>query len=146
MSSGLKMTDVGEKAFLAELLPKLFVDPAFVNGFGHDASVMDIGLPETNLVMKIDRAAKPIAALNGWSDYRVWGRMAVTANCSDILAVGGRPRGFMLSLSMQADSPVDVSTAVVAGAAEECLPYNRPNHPCSGWLARLCQARARSTR
>lgn len=120
MPNGLKMTDVGEKAFLADLLPKLFIDPNFVNGFGHDASVMDIGLPETNLVMKIDRAAKPIAATNGWSDYRVWGRIAVTANCSDILAVGGTPRGFMLSLSMQADTPVDVATAIVAGAAEEC--------------------------
>jgi thiamine-monophosphate kinase len=120
MPDGPKMTDVGEKAFLANLLPTLSVDPAFVNGFGHDASVMDIGLPETNLVMKIDRAAKPIAALNGWSDYRVWGRMAVTANCSDILAVGGRPRGFMLSLSMQDDTPVDIAEAIVAGAAEEC--------------------------
>lgn len=120
MPNDLKMTDVGEKAFLAELLPKLSVDPAFVNGFGHDASVMDIGLLETNLVMKIDRAAKPIAALNGWSDYRVWGRMAVTANCSDILTVGGMPRGFMLSLSMHADTPVDVAEAIIAGAAEEC--------------------------
>ncbi|WP_144243871.1 thiamine-phosphate kinase [Sphingopyxis sp. MWB1] len=120
MPDGLKMSDVGEKAFLAKLLPTLSVDPAFVNGFGHDASVMDIGLPETDLVMKIDRAAKPISALNGWSDYRVWGRMAVTANCSDILTVGGRPRGFMLSLSMQDDTPVDVAEAIVAGAAEEC--------------------------
>lgn len=120
MPEGLKMSDVGEKAFLAKLLPTLSVDPAFVNGFGHDASVMDIGLAEMNLVMKIDRAAKPIAAFNGWSDYRVWGRMAVTANCSDILAVGGRPQGFMLSLSMQGDTPVDVAEAIVAGAAEEC--------------------------
>lgn len=120
MPNGPKMTDVGEKAFLAKLLPKLSEDPNFVNGFGHDASVIDIGLPETNLVMKIDRAAKPIAALNGWSDYRAWGRIAVTANCSDILAVGGRPRGFMLSLSMHADTPVDVAEAIVTGAAEEC--------------------------
>lgn len=120
MPDTLKMKDLGEKAFIAKLLPTLFADPAFVNGFGHDASVMDIGLPDTNLVMKIDRAAKPIAALNGWSDYRVWGRMAVTANCSDILAVGGRPRGFMLSLNMQADTPVNIAEAIVAGAAEEC--------------------------
>ena len=120
MSSRLKMADVGEKAFLAALLPKLSVDSTFVNGFGHDASVLDIGLSDLNLVMKIDRAAKPIAAINEWTDYRVWGRMAVTANCSDILAVGGMPRGFMLSLSMEADTPVDLAEDVVAGAAEEC--------------------------
>lgn len=120
MSRGLKMIDVGEKAFLASLLPKLATDPGFVNGFGHDASVLDIGIPEIDLVMKIDRAAKPIAAVNDWADYRVWGRMAVTANCSDVLTIGGTPRGFMLSLSMQADTPVELAEQVVAGAAEEC--------------------------
>lgn len=120
MPTQTKMVDLGEKAFLATLLPQLSADPRFVNGFGHDASVMDIGLPEIDLVMKIDRAAQPIAALNGWSDYRVWGRIAVTANCSDILAVGGSPLGFMLSISMSPETPVITANAIVAGAAEEC--------------------------
>ena len=115
-----KMVDVGEKAFLAALLPTLTADSSFINGFGHDASVMDLGLREFDLVMKIDRAAQPIAALNGWSDHRVWGQMAVTANCSDILTVGGQPRGFMLSMSMDADTPVQIANAIVAGAANEC--------------------------
>ena len=113
------MTDLGEKGFLARLLPSLSVDARFVNGFGHDASVIDLGL-ERDLVMKIDRAATPIASLNGWADYRVWGRIAVTANCSDILAVGGEPKGFMLSLSIAAATPASMAEEIIRGAAEEC--------------------------
>jgi thiamine-monophosphate kinase len=90
-----------------------------LNGFGHDASVIDLGL-DRHLVMKIDRAATPIAAVNGWADYRVWGRIAVTANCSDILAVGGEPKGFMLSLSIDRDTPTSVAEQIIRGAAEEC--------------------------
>ena len=95
-----------------------------MNGFGHDASVIDIGLPDINLVMKIDRAAKPIAALNGWSDYRVWGRLAVTANCSDILATGGRPTAFMLSVSVTGDTSAEIVREIVSGASEECAARN----------------------
>jgi thiamine-monophosphate kinase len=114
------MKDVGEKSFLSSLLPNLSVDPRFVNGFGHDASVIDLGLPDVDVVMKIDRAAKSIAALNGWSDFRSWGRIAVTANASDILAVGGRPAAFMLSISVEAHTSVDMVSQIIAGAAEEC--------------------------
>jgi thiamine-monophosphate kinase len=117
--SSATMTDLGEKGFLARLLPGLSVDARFVNGFGHDASVIDLGL-EHNLVMKIDRAATPIASLNGWADYRVWGRIAVTANCSDILTVGGEPKGFMLSLSIAPDTPASIAEEIIRGAAEEC--------------------------
>lgn len=113
------MTDLGEKGFLARLLPSLNVDARFLNGFGHDAGVIDFGL-EQNLVMKIDRAATPIASLNGWADYRVWGRIAVTANCSDILAVGGEPKAFMLSLSIAPHTKAAVAEEIVRGAAEEC--------------------------
>lgn len=117
--SSATMTDLGEKGFLAGLLPSLNVDARFVNGFGHDASVIDLGL-EQDLVMKIDRAATPIASLNGWADYRVWGRIAVTANCSDILAVGGEPKGFMLSLSIAPDTLAVIAEEIIRGAAEEC--------------------------
>lgn len=113
------MNDLGEKGFLAGILPNLSVDSRFVNGFGHDASVIDLGLGR-DLVMKIDRAATPIASLNGWADYRVWGRIAVTANCSDILAVGGEPKGFMLSLSIAPDTPTSIAQDIISGAAEEC--------------------------
>lgn len=114
------MENLGEKAFLATLLPKLGTATTFVNGFGHDASVVDLGFDSENIVMKIDRAAKPIAALNGWTSFELWGRLAVTANCSDILAVGGEPRAFMLAISAPPETPAKVIEEITLGAASEC--------------------------
>jgi thiamine-monophosphate kinase len=74
--------------------------------------------------MKIDRAAKPIAALNGWCDYRLWGRLAVTASCSDILAVGGQPFAFMVALSAPATTQVSLVEEIIAGVAEDCAKHN----------------------
>jgi len=117
----MTIEDLGEKLFLHNLLPKLVTQPDFLNGFGHDSSILDIGLQDVAIAMKIDRAGKPVAAINGWTDYRMWGRLAVTANCSDILAVGGEPKGFMLSISVPRNWEASAVEDVVFGAEEECL-------------------------
>jgi len=116
----VKIEDVGEKGFLAAVLPKLKTQPNFLNGFGHDASIIDVGLGDTAIVMKIDRAGKPIASFNGWTDYGLWGRLAVTANCSDILAVGGIPNGFMLAISVPRTWDVGRVEEIIMGAQQEC--------------------------
>ena len=116
----MRMCELGEKKFLSSLLPTLQTADCFLNGFGHDASVLDIGLPEHAIAFKIDRAARPIAACKGWTGFDSWGRLAVTANLSDLLAVGAVPKGFMLSLSVPKDWDVQRTEAVIQGAAEEC--------------------------
>lgn len=120
----MKMSDMGEKNFLLRLLPTLQRSDCFINGFGHDASILDIGLPEHAVAFKIDRAAKPIAAFNGWTDFGLWGRLAVTANLSDLLAIGATPKGFMLSLAVPRDWEVERTEAVIRGAAQECAKNN----------------------
>lgn len=84
----------GRKAFLRKLLPGLVCSDDFVNGFGHDASIVDLGF-DKNIVFKIDRAPNPVSVKNSWSDFCVWGRLAVVANVSDVLAVGGEAKAFM---------------------------------------------------
>jgi thiamine-monophosphate kinase len=68
----LTMGDVGEKGFLRELLPTLDCHPSFVNGFGDDASAIRIN-DDQLLLFKVDRAAAPMAARRGWTDYWRWG-------------------------------------------------------------------------
>ncbi|MBC8749309.1 MULTISPECIES: thiamine-phosphate kinase [Paraburkholderia] len=116
----MKLKAMHEKPFIAELLSGLITDANFVNGFGQDASVMDIGFGDTAIALKIDRAAKPIAAIRGWTDYSMWGALAVTANCSDLLAVGARPKGFMISMSLPGDWNAVDAKKIVYGAQEEC--------------------------
>lgn len=118
------MSDIGEKAFLQRLLPSLTISKAFLNGFGHDASVIDIGLPDLAVAFKIDRAARPIAAFQGWTSFEVWGRLAVAANISDILAVGARPTAFMLSVTVPSVWDESRVREIVSGAAEACASHN----------------------
>lgn len=113
------MADVGEKQFLADLLPHLVPHSRFVNGFGDDASA--ILAPDGSVVVfKIDRAAAPMAARRGWVDYGMWGRLAVTSNCSDILAGGGAPAAVMIAMILPRDWPAAAATEVIYGCAEEC--------------------------
>jgi thiamine-monophosphate kinase len=113
------MQDVGEKDFLADLLPHLTPHPSFLNGFGDDASAIAIGGNQA-VVFKIDRAAAPVAARRGWADYRMWGRLAVTSNCSDVLAGGGAPVAVMIALILPRDWPVAAAVETIEGCAEEC--------------------------
>lgn len=113
------MSGIGEKEFLKALLPKLEVSPNFVNGFGHDASIIDLGL-EKLLAFKIDRAPYPVALKQGIGNYKTWGRLAVVANISDLLAVGAKPSAFMLSIVVPGNFHADDVAAIVEGCAEAC--------------------------
>jgi len=118
----VRLADLGEKAFLAGVLPQLVVDPAFVNGFGHDASVVDVGL-EQYLAVKIDRAPFPVALRYGLGGYRTWGRLAVVANVSDLLAIGALPRAMMLSMVLPRDFSADDAQAIIEGCTEACAQH-----------------------
>lgn len=113
------MEDLGEKDFISQVLPRLVPHRSFINGFGDDASAIAID-DEHALVFKIDRAAGPVAARRGWTDYRMWGRLAVTSNCSDILAGGGRPVAVMIAMVLPRDWRADEAVQVIEGCAEEC--------------------------
>lgn len=117
------MTDIGEKAFLRALIPELHHHKDFVNGFGHDISVVDLGL-EKYLAFKIDRAPSPVALNRGWCDYRVWGRLAVVANMSDLLASAALPRAMMLSLVLPRDFSSAAAIEIVSGCEESCANHD----------------------
>lgn len=116
------MNDLGEKAFLKALLPELKTAGDFINGFGHDASVIDIGLDQL-IASKIDRAPFPVALQHHIGDYRTWGRLAVAANVSDLLAVGAKPRALMLSLVVPGNFSAQDAKDIVLGCEESCIAH-----------------------
>lgn len=120
----IKMSDIGEKSFIASITSLLKRDKSFINGFGHDASIIDIGLDDYLLAFKIDRAAKPLASFNGWTDFKTWGRLAVTANISDIVTVGAQPKGFMISVTVPRYWKSEDVKDIILGAQEECTNNN----------------------
>jgi thiamine-monophosphate kinase len=115
------MSDIGEKAFVEQLLSELRPDDRLINGLGHDAAMLDIPVGESErLLFKIDRAAQPIATRRGWVDNSMWGRLAVTSTCSDILAAGGIPSAFMLAVILPGDFEAKEARRLIFGAVQEC--------------------------
>jgi thiamine-monophosphate kinase len=114
------LTTVGEKGFLAKLLPDLYSDPRLLSGFGHDAAVVVLDDAPFNLIQKIDRASYPVSLRRGWSGYRTWGQMAITANCSDVLASGGWPLSCMIAVMVPGNELVAHAADIVIGASAEC--------------------------
>jgi thiamine-monophosphate kinase len=117
----MRLNEIGEKRLLQHLLPQLAKHPRFLNGFGHDAAVVELDKSsDTVLVTKIDRAAQPMATRRHWTDFRMWGQLAVTATCSDLLAAGATPSAFMLAMILPGDFEVAAAEQIVFGCAQEC--------------------------
>ncbi|MEP1964261.1 thiamine-phosphate kinase [Tateyamaria sp.] len=117
------LNDIGEKKFIADLLSEMPSDGRLIGGLGHDAAIISLPGSPTDLVFKIDRAAKPVAVPFGLGGYESWGRLAVTTNFSDILAVGGVPLSFALSLSLPGTFLADDARAISMGAAKACNEF-----------------------
>ncbi|MCD8523141.1 MAG: AIR synthase related protein [Saccharospirillaceae bacterium] len=117
-----KMSEIGEKEFIRKLIPCLNVDGSFVNGFGHDASIVDVGL-EQMIACKIDRAPSPVALKRGIGTYKTWGRLAVVANVSDLLSVGAVPKSLMISLVLPREFDDMDAKDIVLGCQEACIEH-----------------------
>ncbi len=115
-----EMSSLGEKGFLSRVLPDLYADENLLGGFGHDAAVIELPNAPFNLIQKIDRASYPVSLRRGWSGYDAWGRMAVTANCSDILASGGEPVASMVAVMAPGHEKAANVRDIIVGASEEC--------------------------
>lgn len=115
----LTMLDVGEKGFISSLKPLLKESGKFVNGFGHDVSVIDLGF-EDLVAFKIDRASRPVLLDLGINDYSIWGRLAAVANISDMAAGGAVPHAVMLSLVLPRSFCAEDARNIVLGCQSAC--------------------------
>lgn len=117
-----KLGEIGEKRFLRNILPNLPKAPNFLNGFGDDSSIVDVGLAR-NIAFKIDRAPFPISIKRGWGNYDIWGRLAVVANVSDLIASAATPQAFMLSLVAPGEFLTKHAEQIIIGAADACSAF-----------------------
>ena len=120
---GILLSEIGEKKFLHDLFSKIKCSDYLINGFGDDASIIDIGLSDENLVFKIDRIPTPYAYSRGFAGSEIFGRLSVVANFSDILAVGGRPVSFMLSLLIEKSSTSEFVEKIIMAASKTANEY-----------------------
>jgi len=118
-----RMDEIGEKKFLKGILSQLAVGDNFVNGFGDDISILDLGF-EKNIAMKIDRAPKPLSLSNSWSNHSAWGKLAVIANISDMACCGAVTRGLMLSLVLPPSFKSSDARDIILGCQSACIENN----------------------
>jgi len=94
-------------------------------GPGDDCAVTT---PEAGreLLLTTDASVEGVHFRLDWMGAEAVGRRAMTANLSDVAAMGGRPRWALLALAAPRDTPRDTLLAIVRGAARSAAHEGAP--------------------
>lgn len=111
----LRLADMGEFAFLKELLPNLATArDDIVLGVGDDAAVLDPG--GQRIVVTTDSLVENVHFRAGWLSPRQLGRRAFLVNASDVAAMGARPRWCVVSIGTAGSIAARDLGRIMAGA------------------------------
>lgn len=120
----LKLSEIGEKKLVQEILNQLPVNKCLVDGFGHDSAFIDISVEDDEvLLVNTDRSGANIAYGLGLADGRCVGDFGVSHAISDILASGGQPFAVSIALLLPPNEKVLFVKNVIQGAVEAAKKY-----------------------
>lgn len=109
----LKLSDLGERRILSEIIPK------YADGTGDDCSTYPMG--GGYLVATTDPVPTPAAHVIAKETDPFWyGWLLVTINASDIAASGARPETFLAAFDMPRDWPVADLERLMFGVKSSC--------------------------
>ncbi len=115
-----RVADIGEFGLIARLARRV---PAYardvLEGIGDDVAVVRLGNGRL-LLMTCDIQVAGVHFLPGAITPRQLGHKVAAINLSDIGAVGGQPRHFLVSLGLPSDTEVEDIEALYDGLREEC--------------------------
>ena len=122
------VSDIGEKKLIKRLLSMSrdlqphspFFDEFYFKSLSDDAALMDIG--DKYLVVTSDLLLKSSHFPTEMSAYQM-GMKAGTVNVSDLAAMGAEPIGFILSLGLPDDLPLDEFDEIMMGILDACQTY-----------------------
>jgi thiamine-monophosphate kinase len=118
-----RVADVGEFPLIARLaqhLPPYGAD--VLEGVGDDVAVTRLGDGRL-LLLTCDIQVSGVHFLpQAITPYQL-GHKVAAINLSDIGAMGGQPRHFLLSLGLPPETPVDELEALYDGLRDECTPF-----------------------
>ena len=114
----MKLSELGETAFLLELRSRFPVDDRVPIGIGDDAAA--VAVPEgEHVLLTVDVLVEGTHFTRETLAPRFLGRKAVAASVSDIAAMGGSGLGVLLSLVVSGDPEVETLWEIVDGASEQ---------------------------
>lgn len=114
----MKLSELGEDAFLRELEARVGSDPDRVPiGIGDDAAALTVPEGE-RVLLTTDALVEGVHFTRRSLPPRFLGRKLVAVNASDVAAMGGSLLGVLLSLAVPADTDAAGLWHVVEGASE----------------------------
>jgi len=124
----LKISDIGEKKLIKRLLSRSralqpnspFFDDFYFKSLSDDAALID--LDDKYLVVTADLILES-AHLPQDMSPKEKGMKVVTVNVSDLAAMGAKPIGFILSLGLPGDLPLDEFDEIMDGVLYSCQNY-----------------------
>lgn len=96
-------------------------DPSLVQGIGDDAAVIEWG--DKVLLVTTDILIEDIHFDRSWIDPYYLGKKSLAVNLSDIAAMGGSPRYFLISLGLTKNLPFTFLSRFYRGLKEEAKRY-----------------------
>lgn len=91
---------MNEFELIAKLIPKLATNDSVVTGAGDDCAVLDVGIPERQLLFKTDAVVEGIHFTEE-TEPELIGRKALARVLSDIAAMAGTPTAAIITIGLQ---------------------------------------------
>jgi thiamine-monophosphate kinase len=124
----LKISHIGEKKLIKRLLSRSrafqpnspFFDEFYFKSLSDDAALIDLG--DKYLVVTSDLLLESSHLPSDMSPEDK-GMKVVTVNVSDLAAMGAKPIGFILSMGLPEDLPLNQFDAIMEGVLQSCQDY-----------------------
>lgn len=127
MTIPMRVSDVGEFALIARLQQRLqrAEGPWLVRGIGDDCAVLRPAAG-MDLLITTDAQEESIHFRRDWSSPQDIGWRCLAVNVSDIAAMGGRPLGAVIALSLPPTLDVAFLEALYDGVQEQATAFACP--------------------
>ncbi len=113
----MKLRELGEFGLIDRIAGQVGLEPGIVIGIGDDAAAVE-PTPGSATLVTTDMLVEGIHFDLSLCDPHTLGRKSLAVNLSDIAAMGGKPRHFLLSLALPEDTPVEFLDRFIKGLLE----------------------------
>jgi thiamine-monophosphate kinase len=111
------LRDIGEFGLITQIRAWMTAkDPSLIKTIGEDVAVIDKG--REALLITTDILIEDIHFERSWTDPYRLGKKALSVNLSDIAAMGGTPRYFLISLGLPKQLPLSFVSSLYRGLKE----------------------------
>lgn len=113
----MTLREIGEFGLIAQIREWMTAkDPSLIKAIGEDVAVIDMG--REALLITTDILIEDIHFERSWTDPYRLGKKALSVNLSDIAAMGGTPRYFLISLGLPKQLSLSFVSSLYRGLKE----------------------------